>query len=122
MALSAYNGYLSADDLGVDYNECDAGMALFNGDYPEMIRLLKENPHDIPEVLSYLCDYLHALPAFAEAFPEHRGALKALLKTQIDDLKSKMPTDYQLAVYSLQYYLELWHGHAQTLQTLYDRL
>jgi hypothetical protein len=77
MSLSAYYGCLTADDIGMDYNECDAAIALFHGNYTEMVALLKETPDDLDEVLLYIHDFPLGIPFLVEAFPEKCKALVA---------------------------------------------
>jgi hypothetical protein len=122
MALSGYYGCLTEGDIDVAYNECDAALALFRGNTEEMVRLLKETPEDIPEVLGYIGYYTDALPVFIRAFPEHRTAVKEGLKKQIEELKALTPTDYVLSIQSLEDWLAQRHSELLSLESLYSQL
>jgi len=122
MALSGYYGCLTEGDIDVAYDECDAGLAMLRGDYEEMVRLLKETPEDVPEVLSYIKGNHDAYPVFILAFPEHRTTVLEVLKTDIEEVKARTPNDYELSIAPLEHWLAEWHNELLFLESMYARL
>ena len=82
--LTAYDGYLTADELGLCYDECDAALALLRGDYTKMVELLKETPEDLEEVLGYIYTDPEGILALVAAFPETRDRIKKELKLCVE--------------------------------------
>jgi len=122
MALSGYYGCLTESDIDVAYDECDAGMALFFGYYDDMVRLLKETPEDIPKVLSYIKGHYDAYPFFCKAFPEHRLVVLEILKSEIEEVKTRTPNDYELSIAPLEQWLSDWHTELLFLESMYAQL
>jgi hypothetical protein len=85
MSLTSYYGYLDANDLGIAFDECDAVLALCEGNYALMVECLKETPKDTKEVLDCIYDFPEGIPALYTAFPELQDTLLA-------ELEKRLPT------------------------------
>lgn len=95
------------------FDECDACIAMYRSRYDEMFSMLKESPDDIPEVLSHIINRHEVIPAFAEAYPEHRETLKTILKQKIEEIEA-----------ADEYYefLNFWEDQLQDMKSIYARL